>query len=390
METPLYKQIYNYVLEEIKTGHIKPGERVPSEKELADLFKVSRITSKKALENLTHTHLIERSRGKGSFVSKDLPNLNSLGIDELTEEANKSDGGNNSDRPLVGLLLEDFSSSYGLRLLQAMEKRVAEQGGYLLLKRSYGSREEEEKAIREFQAIGVDGMLVFPVHGSFYNASLLRMVLDNSPLVLVDRYLKGIASCAVYTNNQQAAEELTEYLIDRGHQEIAFLSAGANTSSIEERAQGFANALNRRGLKLKAQHSFNQLYSTLPEGWLHDNIETDQLALQNFVESQAELTAFLCTEYNIALLLEKVLRRLNRQVPEAASIVCFDSPYDPLKEAFFTHIQQNEEEMGRKAVDLLLSQLKHEPVQTHNVIPHQLIEGRSVGQRVSFQAKIGV
>ena len=52
MKLPLYEQLYRYVREEIAAGHLVGGARVPSEKELADQFHVSRITSKRALEKL--------------------------------------------------------------------------------------------------------------------------------------------------------------------------------------------------------------------------------------------------------------------------------------------------------------------------------------------------
>ena len=45
-----YRKIYSDLLQGIKTGSFPPGSRVPSEKELAEQYGVSRITTKKALE----------------------------------------------------------------------------------------------------------------------------------------------------------------------------------------------------------------------------------------------------------------------------------------------------------------------------------------------------
>ena len=76
------------------------------------------------------------------------------------------------------------------------------------------------------------------------DADLDRMVLDRFPLVLVDRYLKGISACSLYVDNQQAARDLTEYLIGLGHSQIAFVSPPVQgTSTIEERMQGVAAGL---------------------------------------------------------------------------------------------------------------------------------------------------
>ena len=43
----LYQRLYDYVLDEIRAGRLSAGDRVPSEMELARLFGVSRITSRR-------------------------------------------------------------------------------------------------------------------------------------------------------------------------------------------------------------------------------------------------------------------------------------------------------------------------------------------------------
>ena len=72
MTEPLYEQIYKNILTNIETGQLKPGDRVPSEKELSTQYNVSRITSKRALQILDQQGLIDRARGKGSFVSQNV------------------------------------------------------------------------------------------------------------------------------------------------------------------------------------------------------------------------------------------------------------------------------------------------------------------------------
>ena len=43
----LYQRLYDHVLDEIRAGRLSMGDRVPSEMELAHLFGVSRVTSRK-------------------------------------------------------------------------------------------------------------------------------------------------------------------------------------------------------------------------------------------------------------------------------------------------------------------------------------------------------
>ena len=44
LSTPLYHQIRDLLLEEIQNGNLSPGERIPSEADLGNKYKVSRIT----------------------------------------------------------------------------------------------------------------------------------------------------------------------------------------------------------------------------------------------------------------------------------------------------------------------------------------------------------
>lgn len=66
---PKYLQVEDFVRDQIKTGHLEPGNRIPTEEELCDRFGFSRMTINKAISNLASSGLIKRVPGKGSFVS---------------------------------------------------------------------------------------------------------------------------------------------------------------------------------------------------------------------------------------------------------------------------------------------------------------------------------
>src|SRR3712207_9240410 len=66
----LYKKIYHFIKQQIDSGQLQAGDRLPTEKALSEQFSVSRITSKRALVELEQEGLITRSRGKGSFVTE--------------------------------------------------------------------------------------------------------------------------------------------------------------------------------------------------------------------------------------------------------------------------------------------------------------------------------
>jgi len=66
---PLYYQVKQSLLEKLEDGTWKPGDLVPSEQELQEVYGVSRITVRQALSELTHEGRFERHRGQGTFVA---------------------------------------------------------------------------------------------------------------------------------------------------------------------------------------------------------------------------------------------------------------------------------------------------------------------------------
>ena len=68
---PLYHRIYVILRERIVNGTYRVGEMLPSEAELMARFKVSRITARRAMDELSNEGLVERMRGRGTAVSKD-------------------------------------------------------------------------------------------------------------------------------------------------------------------------------------------------------------------------------------------------------------------------------------------------------------------------------
>lgn len=65
---PLYKQLMDIITQQIKNGTYKPGEKIPPEPELADLYHVSRITVRRTVEELCTQGYLIKHQGKGTFV----------------------------------------------------------------------------------------------------------------------------------------------------------------------------------------------------------------------------------------------------------------------------------------------------------------------------------
>jgi GntR family transcriptional regulator len=76
--TPAYKQIQDAILKRIEGGHLKPGDAVDSERELARIHRVSLMTARHALAGLEREGMVERRRGAGTFVAPPKIHFNKL------------------------------------------------------------------------------------------------------------------------------------------------------------------------------------------------------------------------------------------------------------------------------------------------------------------------
>ena len=67
---PMYRQLSLALIAQIAAGELKPGDRIPSERELATALGVSRITARLAIDALLESGLVFREQGRGTFVAE--------------------------------------------------------------------------------------------------------------------------------------------------------------------------------------------------------------------------------------------------------------------------------------------------------------------------------
>ena len=77
-EIPLYVQLEQILKSQIMTGELLPEKRIPTEKELAEIYHVSSITARQAIMRLVQEGLLLRKQGKGTFVRKGLKNTKNI------------------------------------------------------------------------------------------------------------------------------------------------------------------------------------------------------------------------------------------------------------------------------------------------------------------------
>lgn len=369
-----YEVLYRHLAEGITAGDWKPGEKLPTEMQLADQFGVSRITSKRALNLLAEQGLAVRKRGLGTFVSQALQSGRAAASTRLKMAASK----NGLRR--IGLLMEDLGESYALSLFYAIDQLASQRGFQICPAVSYGQQTIERKRLHQLLTLGVEGILVMPAHGTYYDTDLLRLVLDHFPVVMVDRPLMGIPAPCVCSHHEEGARMLTEHLISRGHQQIMYLTSEVSEAiSLEDRYQGYKKAMQDAGMSASLPVIVPPAARFSHPAQPQDRGQPEILDfLTDWLVSHPDVTALVCAEYGIAHLARAAAQSLRRDVPKDLAICCFDEKYGYQGEYFFTHIKQDETGIAHNALDILENMLadKNMRRQTRQ-IPVALMEGRS-------------
>lgn len=363
MPNLLYERVYEGLREGIRGGRFIVGERLPSEAELTAEFHVSAITLKRALDMLRDEGYIVRRPRLGTFVVSDVPTA----VSPAKTFAH----------PLVGCVVTDFDDTFGTRVLGGLLDASARRLN-LILKRSHGDSAFEDELVRTLVDTGVRGLIVQPSSSAYLPPAVLELVSRHFPVVILDREYAGVPVTTVCSDNVSGAKALTEHLFDRGHRRIGLVTSASTVSTIEDRRGGFMQAHAEFHVPHVAADDYRLVRSTIPGSDAPRRMDVDALA--GFVRDHPDLTAYVVTEYNIAVLLREACLELGLEVPADVSIACFDHAENVSPGAFrFTHVRQDQQRMGELAVEHLLEQLRAPDRVRKVLVPTELVAGASVG-----------
>ena len=83
---PRYQQVKDLIIGRISSGDLGPRDRVPSENELVEAMKVSRMTANRALRELTDEGYVERVAGRGTYVADFRARSHVLEVHNIADE----------------------------------------------------------------------------------------------------------------------------------------------------------------------------------------------------------------------------------------------------------------------------------------------------------------
>lgn len=119
---PIYIEIHNQMREWITTGKWKDGEKIPSERQLAEEFDVSRMTARQAVNTLVADGILERRIGSGTFVSPEKVREAMSGVSSFTETVERA--GKVPSSQLISYYTKTASNSEAEKLKISSNERV--------------------------------------------------------------------------------------------------------------------------------------------------------------------------------------------------------------------------------------------------------------------------
>lgn len=368
----LYEQIVDYLKNKILNREFKTNQKLPTELELAEQFGVSRITSKRALEELKQEGMIYRIRGSGSFVAP-IENLGNPKINELSQEMNTN--------KIISIVIPFGEAENGLSKastdglihnVRGVSEVLNENGYFLSIHSEHRDIKKEEEVLNKLYKNKVRGIIYYPISDREHYEFLYRLYLEEYPIITIDKYFDNIPISYVVTDNESGGYKATKYLLDLGHKNIAYASDVTieSASSVRQRYFGYCKALKESGISMSKELvnvGFKKDGAVVYLESLFKNI------IKDFI--QKEVTGIVAVNDMIASFLMRAALDLNIKVPDDISIVGFDNlELGKHLQVPLTTISQSFYEIGRTAARLLIDWIesgKH--TYSKIVLPAELI-----------------
>jgi len=203
---PIYSQVARIVMEMISSGKLSPGQRAPSEREIAEALGISRMTARAAMSNLVADGHLYSVPGKGTFVSNPKMRQDLMELTSFTEDMR-----NRGLRPGARLLERGVTDQASENIYRKLELPVGEDlirihrlrtadEEPMCLETSYLSKnlvpwllEEDLEAGSLYQALESHGIELVKAE-EYLEATVVRQteselltVPAGSPVLLIDR-----------------------------------------------------------------------------------------------------------------------------------------------------------------------------------------------------------
>jgi LacI family transcriptional regulator, galactose operon repressor len=267
---------------------------------------------------------------------------------------------------VLGIVVADIEP-FSAELLKGAGAAIRERGFELIVYSGSGHGKDnsgwERRYISRLGGTLTDGIiLVTPT---------VVDVDDGTPLVAVDPHTGPSNLPSVHSDNLAGAITATRHLLELGHRRIGFLAGRPDLESARQREQGYCRALSDAGLPVDTNLIRVGDY----------DLEMSQEPARQLLTLDDRPTAIFAANDLSAMQTMHVARTLGLAIPRDVSVVGFDNiPESALIEPPLTTIDQSIQEMGRRAVELLIAVVEGETGLTQQVtLPTRLVVRQSTG-----------
>ena len=266
----------------------------------------------------------------------------------------------------IGLIVSDIRNSFFTEVSRAVEDVAFSRQMSVILCNTDEDPQREASCLNLMRDEKVGGVILSP---SLQLLSRFSPGDYGFPVVLVDRYERGIKADAVLLDNFDAAYRLTEHLIGHGHRSIVFIY-GAESATGHQRLEGHRAAMASHQLPVRAE-------GVKP---MVDQARAAALAVLRDVQLPQ---AVIASSGLILLGITEALRETRLVVPRDVAVAGFDNmPWTQLVDPGLTVIAQPTYDIGREAIEMLLQRIAtpDKPVR-QMVLRGELVERGSSASR---------
>ena len=348
----MYERIERTIRQRIRAGVYRVNTAIPTEMELCREFHTSRLTVAKGLSGLIAAGVLERIRGRGTFVRGN----------SVPESGLRPGPGQGGVISYVSALSDMRKLPDRPALLEGMAE-VLDREGYSTGVKFYGSVEDEIRILQSFEQPINAGFVIWSAMDERILPVLQKMREAKFPFVLVDAAFPQFPSDCIGNDNMIGAEILVRHLHEQGHSRIAYLSVPLIRQSICERMTGMLSALGQRGI-------FRTEYlGIIPE---RNPVNVEYFAAHNhqfILEYLTHLlalpeapTAIICSNDILAGSVLDTLAAMRIAVPGQISVAGMDNTDAAIRAAIpLSSVAPDFHGMGVRAARLLLERIAGSP-----------------------------
>ena len=337
----------------INSGKYEPGQKIPSENQLAIDYDVTRQTVRKALGKLIDEGYLYARHGSGTFVAKRLQKR-----------------GKSKNIAVVSTYMSDYIFP---RVIQGINQVLSDNGYSILLKTTNNSRKGEAWCMEELLSKNIDGMIIEPSQSAIscqHQVLYEQMDAMGIPYVFIQGCYESMMDRPhVMLDDVEGVRLITEHLIKLGHKRIAGIFKADDTQGIL-RHKGYVKALQEAGIA----------YDPDMVIWYHtkDRAMKPMEGILGLIEKGMSFHAVVCYNDEIAADVIKGLTNIGRSVPHDISVTGFDNSLLAQSRGITT-ISHPQEEFGHKAAETLIGLIEGSISRkdAHILLTPELVERKS-------------